>query len=114
MVHGEAWTIKEFFVYPNEYIYWSIQIVMYPFLTGLVAGAFVLSSLYHVIGIKELKDAEAASLCQATSRTGSATEHLPFLARNSYRWFSALPFSFMVVWFLSGAHEGSWPTAGLA
>ncbi len=56
MVHGEIWTIKEFFVYPNEYIYWSVQIVMYPFMTGLVAGAFVLSSLYHVIGIKELKD----------------------------------------------------------
>ena len=56
MVHGEIWTIKELFVYPNEYIYWSIQIVMYPFMTGLVAGAFVLSSLYHVFGIKQLKD----------------------------------------------------------
>jgi len=56
MVHGELWTIKELFVLPNEYIYWSIQIVMYPFMTGLVAGAFVLSSLYHVFGIKELKD----------------------------------------------------------
>ncbi|MDA8099955.1 MAG: polysulfide reductase NrfD [Nitrospiraceae bacterium] len=56
MVHGEAWTIKELFTYPNEYIYWSVQIVMYPFMTGLVAGAFVLSSLYHVFGIKELKD----------------------------------------------------------
>ena len=55
-VHGELWTIRELFVMPNEYIYWSIQIVMYPFMTGLVAGAFVLSSLYHVIGIKQLKD----------------------------------------------------------
>ncbi len=56
MVHGEYWTIKELFVYPNEYIYWSVQIVMYPFMTGLVAGAFVLSSLYHVFGIRQLKD----------------------------------------------------------
>jgi len=56
MVHGEVWTLKELFVYPNEYIYWSVQIVMYPFMTGLVAGAFVLSSLYHVFGIKELKE----------------------------------------------------------
>jgi hypothetical protein len=56
MVHGEVWTLKEFFVYPNEYIYWSIQIVMYPFMTGLVAGAFVLSSLYHVFGVKALKE----------------------------------------------------------
>lgn len=56
MVHGELWTTKELFVLPNEYIYWSIQIVMYPFMTGLVAGAFVLSSLYHVFGVKKLKE----------------------------------------------------------
>ncbi|HUJ17117.1 MAG TPA: NrfD/PsrC family molybdoenzyme membrane anchor subunit [Nitrospirota bacterium] len=56
MVHGELWTVKELFVTPNEYIYWSIQIVMYPFMTGLVAGAFVLSSLYHVFGIQKLKN----------------------------------------------------------
>src|SRR5208283_3039576 len=56
MVHGEVWTLKELFCLPNEYIYWSIQIVMYPFMTGLVAGAFVLSSLYHVFGVKQLKD----------------------------------------------------------
>ncbi|HBG04651.1 MAG: oxidoreductase [Geobacteraceae bacterium GWC2_58_44] len=62
MVHGEAWTLKEFFVYPNEYIYWTIQIVMYPFMTGLVAGAFVLSSLYHVFGVKQLKEIARFSL----------------------------------------------------
>ncbi len=55
-VHGEAWTVKEMFVLPNEYIYWAIQIVMYPYMTGLVAGAFVLSSLYHVFGIEKLKE----------------------------------------------------------
>lgn len=62
MVHGEFWTLKELFVLPNEYIYWSVQIVMYPFMTGLVAGAFVLSSLYHVFGIKQLKDMARFSL----------------------------------------------------
>ncbi len=61
-VHGLEWTIKELFVYPNEYIYWSIQIVMYPLMTGLVAGAFVLSSLYHVFGQKDLKDMAKFSL----------------------------------------------------
>lgn len=61
-VHGDYWTIKELFVYPNEFIVWSIQIVMYPFMTGLVAGAFVLSSLYHVFGKKELKDVATFSL----------------------------------------------------
>jgi predicted membrane protein len=61
-IHAAEWTKKILFTYPNEYIYWSIQIVMYPFLTGLVAGAFVLSSLYHVFGQKELKDMARFSL----------------------------------------------------
>jgi Ni/Fe-hydrogenase subunit HybB-like protein len=56
LIHGELWTLKELFVLPNENIYWSLQIVCYPFMTGLVAGAFVLSSLYHVFGVKQLKD----------------------------------------------------------
>lgn len=56
MVIEEIWTVKDLFVYPNEYIYWSAQIVMYPFMTGLVAGAFVLSSLYHLFGIKQLRE----------------------------------------------------------
>ncbi len=62
IVHGQAWTTKELFVLPNEYIYWSIQIVMYPFMTGLVAGAFVLSSLYHVFGVNKLKEIARFSL----------------------------------------------------
>jgi Ni/Fe-hydrogenase subunit HybB-like protein len=62
VVHGVEWTVKELFVYPNEYIYWSIQIVMYPYMTGLVAGAFVLSSLYHVFGQKDLKEIARFSL----------------------------------------------------
>ncbi|MFA7453377.1 MAG: NrfD/PsrC family molybdoenzyme membrane anchor subunit [Desulfobulbaceae bacterium] len=62
IVHGAEWTAKELFVYPNEFIYWSIQIVMYPYMTGLVAGAFVLSSLYHVFGQKDLKDMAKFSL----------------------------------------------------
>ena len=62
IVHGSEWTTKQLFVYPNEFIYWSIQIVMYPYMTGLVAGAFVLSSLYHVFGQKDLKDMARFSL----------------------------------------------------
>ncbi len=61
-VHGLAWTTKELFVYPNEFIYWSIQIVLYPYMTGLVAGAFVLSSLYHVFGQEDLRDLARFSL----------------------------------------------------
>ncbi len=62
IVHGVEWTVKHLFVYPNEFIYWSIQIVMYPYMTGLVAGAFVLSSLYHVFDQKDLKDIAKFSL----------------------------------------------------
>ncbi|MBU0673486.1 MAG: polysulfide reductase NrfD [Proteobacteria bacterium] len=61
-VHGLEWTEKSLYVYPNEFIYWSIQIVMYPYMTGLVAGAFVLSSLYHVFGQQDLKDMARFSL----------------------------------------------------
>lgn len=62
LAHGAYWTVKEFFTYPNEYIYWGIHIVIYPYLTGLVAGAFVLSSLYHVFGKDELKPVAKFSL----------------------------------------------------
>jgi Ni/Fe-hydrogenase subunit HybB-like protein len=35
---------------------------MYPFMTGLVAGAFVLSSLYHLFAIQQFKDMARFSL----------------------------------------------------
>ena len=44
------------FIYPNELeIHWSILIVVYPYLTGLVAGAFILASLVKVFNIEEVK-----------------------------------------------------------
>ena len=43
-------------VYPNETVFeWSILIAVYPYLTGLVAGAFTVSSLYQVFGFDRLK-----------------------------------------------------------
>lgn len=61
-VHGEIWTIKEAFTYPNEYFYWTVHIAVYPYITGLVAGAFILSSLYHVFGKHELRPTAKFSL----------------------------------------------------
>ncbi len=56
------------FVFPNEVeIQWSLLIVLYPFITGLVAGAFVVSSLYHVFNIKSLKPVASFSLLMALS-----------------------------------------------
>jgi Ni/Fe-hydrogenase subunit HybB-like protein len=44
------------FSFPNDlHITWSLMIVIYPYITGIVAGAFVVSSLYHVFGKEELK-----------------------------------------------------------
>jgi Ni/Fe-hydrogenase subunit HybB-like protein len=44
------------YVYPNEtVISWTILIVVYPYLTGLVAGAFTISSLYQVFGFQRFK-----------------------------------------------------------
>lgn len=46
----------EGFMYPNEVeLQWSVLIVVYPFVTGLVAGAFILASLeriFHVVAVK--------------------------------------------------------------
>jgi predicted membrane protein len=36
------------YLFPNDiHILWSLMIVLYPYVTGLVAGAFIVSSLYH-------------------------------------------------------------------
>ena len=44
------------FVFPNEiHITWTVMIVMYPYITGMVAGAFIVSSFYHVFGMEKLK-----------------------------------------------------------
>lgn len=60
--------ITQGFIYPNEmHVLWSLMIVLYPYITGLVAGAFIVSSLYHVFGDKDLKPvanmALVAALC---------------------------------------------------
>src|SRR5512137_2624864 len=43
----------EGFIYPNELeLQWSVLIVLYPFITGLVAGAFILASLERVFNVE--------------------------------------------------------------
>jgi predicted membrane protein len=56
----------EGFVFPNEIVIdWDLLIVLYPYITGLVAGAFVVSSLYHVFGLTTLKSVARFSLITA-------------------------------------------------
>jgi len=54
------------FFFPNEAeIHWSLMIVIYPYITGLVAGAFVVSSLYHVFQIKAFENIARFALVAA-------------------------------------------------
>jgi len=54
------------FIYPNEIeIHWSILIVVYPYITGLVAGAFILASLVKVFNVKDLQPTYRLSLLTA-------------------------------------------------
>ena len=38
-----------------ENVYWGLPIVIYPFLSGLMAGAFVVGALYHLFHMEKLK-----------------------------------------------------------
>jgi Ni/Fe-hydrogenase subunit HybB-like protein len=56
------------YVYPNETIIpWTLLIAIYPYLTGLVAGAFTVSSLYHVFGIERFKPVARFALLTSLS-----------------------------------------------
>ena len=46
----------EGYMYPNEIeLQWSMLIVLYPYITGLVAGAFILASLERVFKVEAVK-----------------------------------------------------------
>jgi Ni/Fe-hydrogenase subunit HybB-like protein len=54
------------YMYPNEIeLQWSILIVLYPFTTGLVAGAFILASLERVFNVAAVKPTYRLALLSA-------------------------------------------------
>jgi len=54
------------YIYPNEIeLHWGLLIVIYPYVTGLVAGAFILASLVKVFDVKELQPTYRMSLLTA-------------------------------------------------
>ncbi|MBK5298957.1 MAG: polysulfide reductase NrfD [Vicinamibacteria bacterium] len=56
----------EGFIYPNEIeLQWSVLIVLYPFITGLVAGAFILASLERVFNVHVVKPTYRLALLTA-------------------------------------------------
>ncbi len=66
------------FVFPNDlHPSWSVMIVLYPYITGVVAGAFVVSALYYVFYREALKP--VARLALVTSLCFCAFATLPLL-----------------------------------
>jgi predicted membrane protein len=56
------------FMYPNEVeLQWSVLIVLYPFITGLVAGAFILASLERVFRVEAVRPTYRLALLTALS-----------------------------------------------
>ena len=67
----------EGYMYPNEItLYWSVLIGLYPYITGLVAGAFILASLERVFRVEAVKPTYRLALLTA----------LAFLLVRPCRW----------------------------
>src|SRR3990170_2204919 len=101
------------FIFPNEIeIHWSILIVVYPYVTGLVAGAFILASLVKVFNVEHVRPTYRLALLTALSFLLVAT--LPLLLHlghpeRSYEILltpnptSAMAmFGFVYAWYLMG------------
>lgn len=99
------------FIYPNEIeLQWSILIVVYPFITGLVAGAFILASLVKVFNVKEVAPTYRLALLTALAFLIVAPMPLQFHLghmERSYEIFltphlkSAMAvFGFVYLWYL--------------
>ena len=56
----------EGYMYPNEItLFWSVLIVLYPYITGLVAGAFILASLERIFRVEAVKPTYRLALLTA-------------------------------------------------
>jgi len=99
------------YIYPNEVeLYWRILIVVYPYITGLVAGAFILASLVKVFKVKELQPTYRLSLLTALAFLIVAP--LPLLAHLGHperafeifltpnRSSAMAMFGFVYIWYL--------------
>jgi len=67
-VHNLVQNLPEIsgFVFPNEMeLHWKLLVVLYPYLTGLVAGAFILASLVKIFNVTELQPTYRMSLLVA-------------------------------------------------
>ncbi len=99
------------FIFPNEIeIHWGILIVVYPYVTGLVAGAFILASLVKVFKIKEVQPTYRLSLLTALAFLLTATLPLLLHLGQPLRFYEILltpnptsamaMFGFVYAWYL--------------
>jgi Ni/Fe-hydrogenase subunit HybB-like protein len=100
------------YIYPNEWeLHWGLLVAVYPYLTGLVAGAFILASLARVFNMTQVQPTYRLSLLAALAWLIAAP--LPLLAHlghpeRSYEIFltpnprSAMAmFGFVYAWYLT-------------
>ena len=103
----------EGYVYPNEanrQPLWSILIVLYPYITGLVAGAFIMASLVRVFKVRALEPVYRLSLLTAFAFLLCAPLPLLFHLGHPERCFEVMMtphltspmaiFGFVYAWYL--------------
>lgn len=101
------------FMYPNEVeLQWSVLIVLYPYLTGLVAGAFILASLERIFRVEAVKPTYRLALLTALAFLLVAPMPLQLHLGHPERSFemyltphttSAMAmFGFVYLWYLMG------------
>jgi Ni/Fe-hydrogenase subunit HybB-like protein len=103
----------EGYVYPNEataHPLWGFLIVLYPYITGLVAGAFIMASLVRVFKVKALEPVYRLSLLTALAFLLCATLPLLFHLGHPERCYEIMMtphltspmaiFGFVYAWYL--------------
>src|ERR1041384_335307 len=115
ITNAVAETVPHFegFVYPNEsgpHPLWGFLIVLYPYITGLVAGAFIMASLVRVFNVKALEPVYRLSLLTAFAFLLCAPLPLLFHLGHPERCFEVMMtphvtspmamFGFVYAWYL--------------
>jgi predicted membrane protein len=103
----------EGYVYPNEATHhplWSVLIVLYPYITGLVAGAFIMASLVRVFKVEALEPVYRLSMLTAFAFLICAPLPLLFHLGHPERCFEVMMtphltspmaiFGFVYAWYL--------------
>jgi Ni/Fe-hydrogenase subunit HybB-like protein len=103
----------EGYVYPNEagpHPLWGFLIVLYPYITGLVAGAFIMASLVRVFNVKALEPVYRLAMLTALAFLLCATLPLLFHLGQPQRCFEIMMtphfsspmamFGFVYAWYL--------------